>query len=143
MLVLDASVLVKLFRAEDDSSTARELVRTGITRGTGLLAPNLILYEMLSVALHYEMSFEIPLMLLADMRDAGFMLVEPSVNELLRAQQIATSRHEGRRSPGLEDSIYHAIAIERGGTFVTADSRHVERTAHFGHVTLLADWQPG
>jgi len=34
------------------------------------------------------------------------------------------------------------MAIERGGTFVTADRKHVEKTRAFGSVQLLSDWRP-
>ena len=142
MFILDASVLVKLFRTEDDSATARESVRLAIRRQRPLLAPSLVLYEMLTVALHYEISFEIPLMLLTDLRNVGFTLVEPTTEELLLAGQIASSRHNDRGHPQLEDSIYHAMAIERGGVFITADRKHIEKTAHLVHIALLADWRP-
>jgi len=42
----------------------------------------------------------------------------------------------------LFESIYHAMAIERGGTFVTAEKRHLAKAGHFGSVVLLADWSP-
>jgi predicted nucleic acid-binding protein len=142
MFVLDASILVKLFRPEDDSAKARDGVRASMRRQVPLLAPSLVLYEALAVALHYEMPFEIPLMLISDLRDAGFAIVEPTTAELLLARRIASSRYEGRRHPELEDSIYHAMAIERGGIFVTADRKHVERAGHFGDIQLLADWSP-
>ena len=40
------------------------------------------------------------------------------------------------------DAAYHALAISRGGTMVTADRRYVARAASAGHLALLADW-PG
>lgn len=142
MFVIDASVLVKLFRTEEDSELARDGVCACLQRRVPLLSPGIVLYEVLTVALHYEIPFEIPITFLSDMRKAGFTIVEPNSEELLRAHRIASSRHEGRGHPGLEDSIYHAVAIERGGTFVTADRKHVEKTRAFGGVRLLSDWRP-
>lgn len=142
MFVIDASVLVKLFRAEEDSEFARDGVRACLQQRVPLLSPSIVLYEILTVALHYEIPFEIPIMFLSDLRKAGFTVVEPGSEELLRAYQIASSRHEGRGHPGLEDSIYHATAIERGGIFVTADRKHVEKAHAFGSIQLLADWRP-
>jgi predicted nucleic acid-binding protein len=142
--VLDASVLVKLFRREEDSESARSGIVRCAERGWLLMAPHLMVYEVLSVSLHYEVAFDIPLGLISDMRSAGFRLLHPTPDEFRRAEEIATTRPDAiGRPPQLKDSIYHAMAIERGGTFVTADRRHVEKTRQFGHVVALGDWRPG
>ncbi len=39
------------------------------------------------------------------------------------------------------DSIYHAMAINRHTTFVTADNRHIAKTKQLGSILLLNDWQ--
>ncbi len=42
------------------------------------------------------------------------------------------------------DAAYHAHAITRRGTFVTADEKYIERAQAAGAVTRLADWSsPG
>lgn len=38
------------------------------------------------------------------------------------------------------DAAYHAVAINHGGVFVTADDLYVRKTARAGHIQLLADW---
>lgn len=48
-LVLDASVLVKLFRREEDSGIAKAAVASWAERGQPLIAPHLVVYETLSV----------------------------------------------------------------------------------------------
>lgn len=141
MLVLDASVLVKLFRDEADSGTARRLIDDCVARNMPILAPSLLLYEILAVALHYEVPFDIAIELITALRRTGFRLVEPVADELRKAESMA-SRDSGAGFPGLKDSIYHAMAIARGGTFVTADRRHVEKAKPFGAVLLLSDWRP-
>ena len=40
------------------------------------------------------------------------------------------------------DAAYHALAILRGGTMLTADRRYVKQAARAGHLGLLDDWQP-
>ena len=100
MLVLDASVLVKLFRDEPDSSAARSLVEHCAIGQVPHLSPGLALYELLSVALHYEVPFAIPIELVKRLRQIGFRLVEPSAREMLKAEQIAKSNAasaKGRR----------------------------------------------
>jgi predicted nucleic acid-binding protein len=142
MLVLDASVLVKLFRDEPDSAVAYSLVKHCADKQVAFLSPGLALYELLSVALHYEVSFTVPIELVKRLRQTGFRLVEPSAREILKAEQIARANSPSHGFPQLKDSIYHAMAVERGATFVTADAKHLARTRSFGHITLLADWRP-
>ena len=40
------------------------------------------------------------------------------------------------------DAAYHALAILRGGTMLTADRRYVRKAARAGHLGLLDDWHP-
>lgn len=141
-LVLDASILVKLFRDEPDGPLARAAVVHCAERRVIHIAPDLALYEVLSVALHYGISFDIPVRLITDLRKAGFQLLEPGAEELKKAEVIATMKTPAHGFPQLKDSIYHAMAIVRGGTFLTADRRHFEKTRGLGSVQLLADWQP-
>ena len=142
MIVLDASVFGKLLLDEPDRSQAQSLIEHALVRREGLLAPSLIVYEILSIALRHNVPFSVALEMLAKLRSSGFAIEEPTVKELQGAERIATAGHAKSGYPALEDSIYHAMAIERGATFVTADRRHVSKTRQFGNVVLLADWQP-
>jgi predicted nucleic acid-binding protein len=141
-LVLDASVLVKLFRSEPDSIAARAAVEHSADHNISLLAPGLAVYEVLSVALHYQVPFDIPIRLFDFLKSTGFLFVEPTPAELRKAELIATTKTPAAGFPALKDSIYHAVAIMRGGTFLTADRKHIEKAKDFGHVQLLADWRP-
>lgn len=40
------------------------------------------------------------------------------------------------------DAAYHALAIVRGGTMLTADRRYVRKAERAGHLRLLDDWRP-
>lgn len=141
MIVIDASVLIKLFHEEDDSNTARDAIRGLMTDGRPVGAPTLVVYEVLAAALHYAVPFRIPLRLLTDLAQSGFQLVEPTVRELLLAERISTARNEQWGYPGLQDATYHAMAITRKGVFVTADRKHFNRASSFGSLSMLADWQ--
>ncbi|WFP64405.1 type II toxin-antitoxin system VapC family toxin [Mesorhizobium sp. WSM4904] len=143
MIVVDASVFVKLFKQEDDSEAARSLVDHMLEQGQGFLAPSVVLYEALSAALHVELPLTVIGQLFDQFRELGLVIEEPTTQDLATAEKIATSAAPGNGYPTLFDSIYHAMALERGGTFVTADQRHVAKAAQFGSVVLLADWRAG
>ena len=141
MLILDASILVKLFHQEIDSDDARSAVEEAVEQRIPLLSPSLALYEILSVALHYELPFEVPLRLVAALQRTGFQFVEPTPRELLKAQAIATTRSSAHGYPQFQDSVYHAMAIVREATFLTADRKHADRTKGFGSIQLLSEWR--
>lgn len=141
MIVVDASVFNKLFLDEPDRPQAAALFRHAIEYGIALIAPSLLLYEALPVALHYDVSFRRVHELLDAQRSAGMQLVEPSLPVLERAWEIARHGSKATGHPSLQDSIYHALAIETGATLVTADQRHFRKTNHFGYIQLLEDWR--
>ncbi len=71
MIVVDASVFNKLFLNEPDKPEAIALFRHALESGQQIVAPSLLLYEALSAALHYGVSFEDVHRLLAVQRSAG------------------------------------------------------------------------
>jgi predicted nucleic acid-binding protein len=42
----------------------------------------------------------------------------------------------------LFDTLYHAVAFERGVTLITADDHYFRKASHLGNMMALADW-PG
>lgn len=40
----------------------------------------------------------------------------------------------------LFDTLYHALAIDKGIELVTANAGYAERAGHLGHIRLLSDW---
>jgi predicted nucleic acid-binding protein len=143
MIVLDASVFAKLLVDEADRPKARALIERSLVQGEGMIAPSLLVYETLSIALRHGVPFGEAMDLLGKLRLSGLSIEEPTVGELIRAEKIATAGHAKSGYPALEDSIYHAMAIERGGTFVTADKRHFAKARQFGNLVLLADYRTG
>ena len=133
MIVVDASVFIKLFVAEDDSEQAARFLSEN--KGA-LYAPSLLLHEILKNALHHEVPVS-DIYRLLDATETKLMNQTQDVSE--RAFQIAKigSKEQGR--PTLEDSVYHALALELGATFLTADRRHYERTKHLGAVQLFSE----
>ena len=142
MIVADASVFIKLFHAEDGSDAAHALFADALVRNTEIIAPDVPRYEVLGAAIHYGAPFSTITALLDDMKAGGFQVAEPDREDLILAETIARTPAPGGGYPDLFDSIYHAMAINRRGTFVTADRRHAAKAASFGAVKLLADWKP-
>lgn len=140
MIVVDASVFNKLFLNEPDRNKAQDMFRLSILRDIPLIAPQLLLYEALSAALHYQIPFIEIHKLLEMQREAGMRLVEPSLTALKLAHDIARHCNDKSGYPSLPGCIYHALALAEGGVFVTADKKHASKTSGFGSVKLLDEW---
>ena len=39
------------------------------------------------------------------------------------------------------DAVYHAVALNRSATFLTADKAYVNKASHFGQVMLIKEWE--
>jgi predicted nucleic acid-binding protein len=141
VIVIDASVFVKLFKKEEGSDIARALIDHILEQRDTFLAPSILLYEALSAALHVEQPFDKIGDLFDQLRDFGLGIEEPTKDELVLSEKIARTEAPGGGYPTLFDSIYHAMAIRRGGTLVTADRRHLAKAEHLGSVMLLSDWR--
>jgi len=70
---------------------------------------------------------------------AGLLEVEAREQngpEVLRlATEIAVTLHAD-----IFDTLYHAVAIDRGIELITANTDYVERAGHLGHIQLLSNW---
>lgn len=141
MIVVDASVFNKLFLREDDRHQAIALFTTCIESDIQLAAPDILIYEAMSAAVRFAVPIGEVYQILAIQRSAGLRLIGPSLSVLTLAQEIAAAGHPKSGYPDIYDSIYHALALEHSGTFITADHRHFAKAKQFGGIALLEDWQ--
>lgn len=140
--VVDASVFNKLFLNEPDRDQVQAFFRHCGEQRHETIAPSLLMFETYRTALHFGLPVSVPLSLIDGLGGLGFSLVEPEPEVWEKAQAIASSGHPKSGYPDPEDSLYHALAVTRGGMFITADQRHVAKAKAFGHLCLLADWTP-
>ena len=141
MIVVDSSVFVKLLVAEDDSAVARAFMIACHKHRMDFGAPDLFRFEVLGFALHHGLPFLHVRELIEIQEAAGFRIYPLTSDVIDRAETIAKHGNKKSGYPSLQDSLYHALAIETGGTFITADRKHLEKTMKFGHATLLQEWE--
>ncbi len=70
-------------------------------------------------------------------------LLEVNVKILpLSPTQLSTSDRILKKYPSsiFYDVLYHALALDRGATLVTADKKYYEQTKKEGHIMLLKDF---
>ncbi len=140
-IVIDASVFSKLYLNEADSDVAHAFCRAIAVSDQTLAAPHLLKHEMCLATLRWGVGFDIPLSIIDAYQDIGLQLVDPPRSTWLLAEEICRSGNEKSGHPSLQDSLYHALAIETGGTLVSADTRHLAKTKSFGHAISLSDWE--
>ncbi len=140
-IVPDASLFNKLFLDEDDRDSALEFFEALEGSAIKLIAPRLLIYEVLAVCLGQGVDGGMVLGILNDFQRNVLEVRDLTPSEWNAAVKIAETGHPKSGFPSLYDAAYHALAIETGGTFITTDRRHIAKTGSFGHVALLKDWK--
>ncbi|WP_315040582.1 type II toxin-antitoxin system VapC family toxin [Faucicola mancuniensis] len=140
-LIVDANVLIKILQDEPDSEIAIDFLTYCNSHFIHFYAPTLFQYEVINVATKKKVALDDTLNLLNFYKSANLTLQEPSYDDWLLAEKICQNGNEKSGYPSMYDSIYHAMAINRHTTFVTADNRHIAKTKQLGSILLLNDWQ--
>ncbi len=135
VVVPDASVLLKWVLAsedEEDRDRALELRERWLLGECTVVVPSLWLYEVGNIVGTKQPDLAGELMqILIDYRFEE----EPASDFCLKALELMR-----RFNVTFYDASYHAVALTRGGVFVTADANYFRKTAAVGHSMRLADW---
>ncbi len=140
-IVVDANVVVKSFAQESDSKQAIEFFRACVEQDLDLIAPDLLRYEVLQIAIRKQYPVEVCLDLLENSISSLVEMLPPEQKVWVIAEKICQQGNKKSGFPSLYDSIYHAMAIAEDGLFITADHRHYVKADSYGHIALLRDWQ--
>ncbi|MEM7302962.1 MAG: type II toxin-antitoxin system VapC family toxin [Pseudomonadota bacterium] len=140
MIVLDASVFAKLFVSETDSETAKALVQAIQTSSVSVLLPSLFTYEIVQIGRYHGVEVDMVLNFLESQLVSNWNVIEPTRTHWGTAQAICEAGHTQSGFPAMYDAVYHALAIEGQGAFVTADKKHYMKARQFGAIHLLQDW---
>ena len=140
MNVLDASVAAKAFLDEEDSPAARELMTQTVRNRQVFAVPTLFRTELIRAAYVSENEIALALDFFERASENLFKVFEPTDTIWRRAQEICRTGHPKSGYPSLYDSLYHAMALELGGTFITADRKHYAKAAQHGGISMLADF---
>ncbi|MHA6722945.1 type II toxin-antitoxin system VapC family toxin [Sphingomonas sp. RS2018] len=127
MLVVDASVLVKLAAAEPDS----ELAVAAVASRTDCIAPDLILIELAS-ALTKKTRFED---MTTDWVMENIEAVMPLLAEIVSIEPLLGGAVDLSRQldHSLFDCIYLALALDRDCAVLTADAKFAKRAVAAGY----------
>lgn len=143
--VLDSSVVAKLFLLEDDSHQAKAVLQHAIDGHITLLCPMLMLYEVVNAFIIQNLDVEAIKTYIDELEgliDNEIITIVPASQELLaKATEIAATDTQGLGYISSYDAAFHALALTAGGTLLTADVKHAQKTKTlFGSVAILADF---
>ncbi|MGH6814391.1 MAG: type II toxin-antitoxin system VapC family toxin [Hyphomicrobiaceae bacterium] len=135
-VVVDASVAVKWILkerpAEADLKQAAKLLEAIDNHGVEVFEPPHWSAEVLAVVVRLDpAAIDDTIILLHDIRPHIISDVE-----VLRA----AARLAAKLDHHLFDTLYHAVALDRGATLVTADKRYFEKAKSEDAIALLADF---
>jgi predicted nucleic acid-binding protein len=138
LVVPDASVLLKWVLPSDEEPDADKalLLRAAIfDEAVHALLPKLWLFEVgNTIARRFPTHASA---WLSALMKFGIEEAPPSQPWLAKTVEL-TRRYE----VSFYDAAYHALAFIHKGSFVTADSRYVNRVTEAGSVIALSEWQP-
>jgi len=140
IIVPDANVAVKILHAEADTEQAGALFRSCAEHGHKILVPEHFLYEVMNVCQRVTVGADAVLDFYEALKASILTVVSPNRATWKRAEGMVHDGHPNSGFPSIYDSIYHALALDAGGVFITADKRHVAKTHQHGGVMLLSDW---
>ncbi len=132
--IVDASVAIKWFRADDEPDRAAALrclerIRDGQTRA---IVPELFFCEMLAVLCRLSGSRK--------KTDEAMLLLEAlGLERLAHGRELLCTAAALAHESGVSgyDALYVATATLTGGTWLTADERAVRRLGGHAHVAHL------
>jgi predicted nucleic acid-binding protein len=135
--VVDASVAIKWFFPDveqEEHVTDAVDVLMGIGQGNiQLVQPPHWMIEVIAVIsrLHPKMAADA-----IDLLDAMEISIAADTEIYKRASRLSSEINYH-----LFDTLYHALALEYGGTLITADKRYYNKTHRLGNICLLADFK--
>jgi predicted nucleic acid-binding protein len=131
--VVDASVALKWFAEEPDSSLAVGLRDAHLHEESPLASPDLLVYEVANVLLHNPRFTENEVgRAIHTLYDLQLELVVPTVALIHAAIRLAA-----RHKLTFYDALYVVVAQELGMELITADHQLHRRLAHLSFVRLL------
>lgn len=135
LYILDASVLIKWFTHEEHRENALKLRADFLEDKIEIGTPTLTFYEIMNYATR---------------KDPGRALLFLSQIQMLNMtnffqtiENTSTAMEIMIKFPKISfyDAIYHAIAINHNGTFITADEKYYQITKRLKHIKLLKDYK--
>lgn len=136
VLIVDASVALKWFFTdqEDDLESALAIKGAYLKHETSILVPVHFFVEFANTVFRKHPNFAVTL--LSELQNLRIPFIALSL-EIASISEILMKKYP---KISFYDAFYHALAIEKKGTFVTADEQYYKMVKKEGHILLLKDY---
>ena len=137
-LVIDASVSVKWFvrsENEDNVPKAVEILKGIGDNRISIIQPPHWMAETIAVLARLQPE---KVNRAIDLLDAMEIPVKATAPEFKLASRLALDLDHH-----LFDTLYHALALQKEATLITADRRYFNKAAEFGSINMLTDFDSG
>ena len=144
--VIDTSVVVKFFFEEEFRDIAQDVLLKANQKKIKLLAPPLLSLEIINVFIKKGLSLgeiENALSVFREQVKAKVITIIPSNTKLIsKAIEIAKTETKEKSHASFYDSVFHALALLKSCSFLTADKKHYNKTQNpIGSIVLLEDFK--
>jgi len=131
-VVIDSSVLLKVFLGEEGREYVKELLRMSENNELTLIAPSLIVFEFLNTVAR-KSSFDDAILAYKMFSGFKISIIEPN------GKYVCYAIGEVCTNPKISyyDASYHALAKDFDGVFLTADKKYYELMKKEGDVELF------
>lgn len=134
--IVDASVMLKWFLFENEDQTQALMLRHDyFDRNVELHIPYYAFAEVLNIMIR-----NLP----EDQAMSAFsLLLTYKLQEYridLELASLSAKLMKKYKGTAFYDAGYHALALQTGGTFITADEKYYKKTKKAGHVMLLKNY---
>src|SRR5207244_12468021 len=119
---------------EEDRDRALEIRGAWLSGRCAIVLPSLWLFEIGNILGMKQPNLASPLLRILigyGFQEASPETIYEKTFELMRTFKVT-----------FYDAAYHAVAIKRSGTMITADDAYYRKTARAGHVAVLREWFP-
>lgn len=140
--VLDANVFLEYIFNRQLAHISRQIIKCAILKENQIIVPSLLIDEITEVLCGNLNDAEIIKKHLSYIdhlaKENVIKIVVPNCKVRMKAIEIARTGNKKSGFPELSDSLYHALAILNGATFITNDLKHYRKVEQFGNIEKLS-----
>ncbi len=135
--IVDASVLIKWAGKEAEDLKQAEALRVDYKNEDAKLTILALTFWEIGSYLSREFDAKTGTSVFNHFQNYRFM------QAMLTLEQASLAMDIVKKHPGVSfyDASYHALALNKGKIFLTADKKYYEKTKKLGHIMLLKDYR--
>ena len=133
-VVLDASILLKVFFKEEGSKEIEKLFKMAKKKQLTIITPSLIKFEVLNSLAKNIKDLTKVTERVKKFQRLDLMIMEPENKSTMEALKEATLK----KNVTYYDASYHALAKDFDATFITADKKYFDSVENKENIELFA-----